>query len=312
MARPGVRSATIGLVVGVSVALSAAGCGVQQGRETSSADAPARVEAGSFAGAGGAAFLSQAATSTAKVKTERVEMTVTSSGGPVAISTHATGEFDNERRLGHLTMDLGDTLGGFAGGADHGQGAGNATIETVIDGTTVYLRSPFLQGLAGADTPWIEVVAKGAKLPSGLGISQADPGAFLTFLEGAGGTLTTVGREKLRSIDTTHVKTTLDYEKLLAQAPEAKRKLLESQLESLGLPAGKLPDLPAEAWVDDDGYVRKFQLSMPVGSVARSTKVGDLSVTITIELYDFNQPVDISIPPASQVSKVDPKHLGGN
>ncbi|MCU1358296.1 MAG: hypothetical protein JWM89_3714 [Acidimicrobiales bacterium] len=312
MARAGVRNATIGLVVAISVALAAAGCGVQQGRETSSVDAPARVEAGSFEGAGGAAFLSRAATSTSKVRTERVDMTVTSSGGPIAVSTHATGEFDNERRRGHLTMDLGDTFGGFAGGADHGQGAGNATIETVLDGTTVYLRSPLLRGLTGAGTPWIKVEAKGQELPSELGVSQADPGAFLTFLEGAGGTLTTVGREKLRSIDTTHVKTTLDYEKLLAQAPAAKRELLERQLRSLGLASADLPDLPAEAWVDDDGYVRKFQLSMPAGAVARTPKLDDLSVTVTIELYDFDEPVDISIPPASQVSTIDPKHLGGN
>ncbi len=271
-----------------------------------SGPAPAKVSAGSFSGAGGPVFLSQAAKSTAKVTTQKVSMRIETSA-PIVIGVTIDGEVDNAAKRSHLKMGI------DGGGAGLGEALGGSfSLELVTDDQTVYVRSPLLTRLGKGDKPWLKVDASKWAKSKSLGPGTQDPGRFLTFLEGAGGTVTTVGREDLRGVSTTHVRTTLDIAKAIAEAPAAQRQKLEDQLSGFGGAGAAMRQIPADAWLDDDGYVRKVVLSFPVpgGSGAGSTKSS--KATITLELYDFNRPVDIKIPDPSEVGKLDTSLLGGN
>lgn len=296
-------------VVIAAASLSLGACGVTAGTGPTSVaagPAPSKVTAGSFSGAGGPEFLSQAAKSTAKVTTQKVSMRIDTSA-PIAFAVTIDGAVDNATKRSRLQMGIdGD-------GAEIGEALGGSfSMELVTDDQTVYVRSPLLTRLGKGDKPWLKVDASKWAQSKSVGPGTQDPGSFLTFLEGVGGTVTTVGREDIRGVATTHVRTTLDIAKVIDQAPAAEREKLQDQLNGLGGGGDALRDIPADAWLDDDGYVRKVVLSfaVPGGSDTGSTK--DSKATITLELYDFNQPVDIKIPDPSEVGELDPALLGGN
>ena len=316
MDRAQVRMAVAG--VGAAVVLLASGCGVQAGDTASSRTGSVRVSAGSFDGARGSATLRQAAAATGKVRSMRLEMDVKTEGGPMEIGYTAKGEADNVAKKFHLTMDMGAMLGGASGG-----GAGMGTIEEVVDGTTIYMKSPIFSRLGGSGKPWVKVDAKAiagkAGVPGGTGSTGAasDPTGFVAFLEGAGSKVTTIGTDTLRGVKTTHVRTTIDLEQLLKKTSGARRERIQKQLDSLGAKGIKAPKLPTDAWVDADGYLRKLTMTFDVGSMVGSTSgasasMSDMKMVLSMELYDFNEPVTIVVPPASQVGTLDLSALGGD
>ena len=60
-----------------------------------------------------------------------------------------------------------------------------------------------------------------------------------------------MGKEDVRGVETTHYKGTIDLEEAVANAPAEQREQLERLLEQ-----SSVTDLPAEAWIDGDGYLR--------------------------------------------------------
>jgi hypothetical protein len=73
--------------------------------------------------------------------------------------------------------------------------------------------------------------------------------------------------------------------------------------------------LPVDVWVSDDGYVRRLKVSfdrsaMLGGKPPKSSSAASMgSMSETIELYDFDKPVHIELPPADQVTTMNiPKH----
>jgi hypothetical protein len=274
-------------------ALTLAGCGVSGGGNSQAGGPkPQPVEAGSFEGAGGAAFLKRAASSTAAVTSERMHMEIKATGGPADLSLSADGEFDNAARRGSFTMMV------------PAMPMGN--IESVIDGDSVYLKVP---ALTRGSKPWMKVTSKDLA-KTGSTSAVGDPGAFLKMLEGTGAKITTVGKEDVRGTATTHISTTLDLRKLLAKEVGKDKVDLQKKLDSLG--SADLPAVPAQAWIGDDGYVRKFTMSLDLSKTAGASKADVGTVTVTFELYDFNQPVDVKVPDPSQVGDFGAGILGGN
>lgn len=299
-----VRRSLVAGLASLSVA-AIAGCGATGG---AGGDRSAQVVASGVAPkAQDAAYLARAAETTGAVETLKLAITVstTPADGDPSVSVTSTGEIDGAAGRAHLPADVAGTVSGRSD---------EASIEAVYDGDTVYVKAPFTQLLG--DTPWVQVTTpKLAQLADRLGGDlQGDPGSFLELLEGAGGPVTTVGTEALRGVPTRHVAVGLDVEKVLAQAPADRRKALEDQLAERGIDLAKVGPIPAEAWIDDDGYVRKFSVSFDLAEVGKAKPGTDLTgvITQTVELYDFDQPVDIAIPPADQVTTLDLEKLLGD
>lgn len=293
------------LVVAASLSVVTVGCGVTSGG--ASAGSPQQVAAVLGPKAPSAADLSKAAATTSAVTSERFELTVSTkpSDGEDAIEITSSGEIDGENGRAHLSADLSGRLGGESA---------DTTLEAIYDGDTVYLKAPLLSSFT--DKPWFAITSDKlgdavAKLDGSL---QSDPGSFLAFLEGAGGPVDDLGTEDVRGVPTRHVGVQLDVKELLDEAAGPKRKKIEQQLSQYGISLDDLAPLPAEAWIDGDGFVRRFSVSFDLAELA---KVDDQLqatgvVTQTIELYDFNEPVEVTVPPAGEVSTFDLSKLLGD
>jgi hypothetical protein len=220
------------------------------------------------------------------------------------------GAFDNESGRGHMTVDMGDLMGMM------GEDGGSGVMEMVIDGDTVYVRSELFSSLADGK-PWVRMTEEGlADAGSGVGM-QSDPTSFLDFLEGVGDEVETVRREDLRGVPTTHVRTEIDMASLMEEASEADRAEYEASLEGLGGAADVFGSVPVEAWVDDNGYVRRFLMTFDMSGMLEEAgddtgMASDLVMTIDVELYDFNVPVDVQVPDPSEVGELDESMLPGN
>lgn len=325
MSRPTLRTTLSALLA--TGALLVAGCGVDsneaavpaqdpEGAQVEGTDGPSpdpgpvEIDEGTFEGTGGAVFLNQAAEATAAVSTQRMSMEISTEGAPMGgnFSITAEGEFDNDAEQGSMVMDMGAMFedlgeaGALPPGAD--------TMEMVIDGDTVYMKSPLFSMFADGDAEWVSVPAGELDADSGFGGGTEDPGAFLEFLQRTGGEVTEVGTEDVRGVETVHVRTDLDLVAMLEDADPEERAELEEALGSIGSGADALRTLPAEAWIDGDGYVRKFAMTFDFAE-AGVPELGDMTMTMTIELYDFGEPVSISVPDPSEVSSIDPSLFDG-
>lgn len=297
-----------------AVALGVAGCGVSQ----DGSDYAIALEAGRFDGPSGAAYLGEVAEATGDLTTQKMSMEMVIEGVPMMgdLALTSEGQFDNENERGRLSMDMSAMFDSM--GAGSGLPAGSGVIEMVIDGDVAYMKSPLLSELGGSDKPWLRVdsldLAEGGAMTGG---AQSNPQAFLEFLRSAG-SVDELGTETIRGVETTHLGAELALEDFVAQAPEAERAELEETLESLGTEGLAFPAIPAEVWVDGEGYVRKFEMTFDFADLGESTDeagsmgMDEMSMTIAVEFYDFDQPVDITIPDPSEVGELDPSILGGN
>lgn len=118
----------------------------------------------------------------------------------------------------------------------------------------------------------------------------------LAYLRGAKD-VQTLGQETVRGIETTHYRATVDFELVLASLPGSERLLLEQIRERLQ--NGQPEYEPFDVWIDSDGYARKLAFGFSMKASGSSDK--RITEHITYELYDFNAPISIELPPADQV-----------
>ena len=97
------------------------------------------------------AYVMQAAKKSARATSEHVELKAATAvqGQPVVIT--GNGDFDNAKRAGSMTAHA--NLQGL-----------DVQIDEVLDGTTIYMKSPLLQAAIPAGKTWLKVdLAKVAK-----------------------------------------------------------------------------------------------------------------------------------------------------
>ncbi len=231
----------------------------------------------------------------------RFEMRVAIDSPNGVFDVVATGGFTHEQMA--MQIDLGSVLKQAAksSGATVPPGF-DEPMEIVADGATVYLRMPALGALTGA-AGWFSVTpdALGAAGRSlGLGAAATDPSKLLEVLRGVADQIDEVGDEDVRGVATTHVRATIDLDKALQGLPDARRRSLSDQLGSLAVTDRALP---VEVWIDGEGLPRR--LRMQVGDLAKSAVAASMGVggtaTMTIELFDYGQPVTVVVPDASEV-----------
>ena len=209
-------------------------------------------------------------------------------------------------------------LGGFVAGLGGAKASGlpdfddpaGWKIDVVQDGTVGYVRFPALDGQLPAGKTWIRGDADG---PSTSGFdfgeleqfAKSDPRDVLGALRAVTSEVETVGSEQLRGVETTHYRATVDP----ARAREARERARigqgpQSLVDQLSAQAGVGP-FPVDVWLDASGLVRKLSLSVEATepSTSRSSEV-----SMSFELWDYGQAVDIELPPASQVVDASSLH----
>ena len=240
-------------------------------------------------GAEAAALVRAAPDTAAEVTTARFELAVEVVAGAEAVTMRATGAVD--RPAGRLGLDLElPSLGAVA------PAGGDTSVQVVMDGGTTYVRMPLLTSLTGTDG-WLaldsEAVA-GFDESGLLDPGTADPTATLEVLREVADRVERLGEDRVRGVPTTRYRAEVDLEAVMGANPAASRFL------ALGDPAAS-PDLravPVEVWLDDAGLVHRLVVTL-------AAEGEPVSASLTLELFDHGQPVDIAVPPADQVTPGD-------
>jgi hypothetical protein len=228
-----------------------------------------------------------------------LSMSMSAAGQRFSFSAEA--DIDNENQRIDMTMDLG-MLGG--------------EMQMVIDGGVVYMRSPMFQD---AGTEWVsmdpsKLDPSAAAQLGGFGTGTTDPSAFVGLFAGVFDVKAS-GQQELKGVPTTHYVGTIDLKKVLEGFADvvgedidaATRKQLEvavEQFESLGIDE----QIPFEIWIDEDGLPRRQRITMDFGDLVPGAE--EASMEMTVDLSDFGKPVDIEIPPASEVTDMTETFAG--
>jgi hypothetical protein len=262
--------------------------------------------------------LTEAASASAEAPSGRFDLSMQMSFPGLGVPIRFTGQgaYDTEADRSAFSFDmsaLARLLGGLGAG---GAGAPDLSpdawrIEAIQDGKTVFMRFPAIADQLPAGKTWLKIDAEGAAKAAGIDLSELeqftsdDPRTLLDFLKGASGEIETVGSEELRGVDTTHYRATIDLRNYDRLVPPGQRKELRDMLGDLVRQAG-LTEMPFDVWLDDEGYVRKVELSFDASPAGVA---GALEASMVFELYDYGADVGIAPPPAADV--VDMSKLSG-
>jgi len=198
-------------------------------------------------------------------------------------------------------------------------GSGNDSLDVVVAGNAAYLAAPALSQVTGGDA-WLK-----APLPRDTSATAdtstlavlADPAKLLGLLSSVGGPVTTVGNVDLQGVPTTEYRTTVTLSELAAKAGLSSGSRLGADVARVLGTLGTTT-VPISAWVGTDGYVRQLSASLDLSRLTLGGLVGGLvdgslgssggqsttSTTVTVGFSHYNQPVAVSVPPASQVTDV--------
>ncbi len=211
----------------------------------------------------------------------------------------STGAYDTGAQRMSMEMDTGGLLGRLAAAGEDAPVGLDEPTQIVVDGTTVYLRAPLLDMLGGGGT-WLSLSSEDLGTTAdglGLGAASFDPSKILESLRGVTGEPEVVGTEEVRGVDTTRYTATLDLATAVAEAPADQRDLVEAQLDQLGT-----AEIAVDVWVDGEGLARRLQVNM--ADVLGAAGAGDTSAVLTIELFDYGEPVDIQVPSPDEVTSL--------
>lgn len=163
----------------------------------------------------------------------------------------------------------------------------------VSDGTTVVVEVPKENRAAAGGKAWAGAPMDPARLGSFGDVTRA---GLARFLEGASGRTSTVGRETLRGVATTHHRVRVDPNALFSEIIEAPTpgggrpgiELLTGDLD--------LDVAPVDVWLDEDDRLRRMEITVRFeGSFGR----GQISVRHDVISYDAAPSIDL--PPPDQV-----------
>jgi hypothetical protein len=275
--------------------------------------------AAAVSGCGGSAVavpeltsFTQVAQASSTADTARFSLTLdaTMPGTDQKLSFSAEGGFDTPAKRAQLTVDLsslaelfkglGAGLGGMTGG-DLGN-PGDWKLEAIQDGGTAYIHFPLLAKQLPAGKTWIKGDAKDLSSagPDQLGqfgsLAGTDPRSVFALLKGVSGSIEAVGSEKIRGVETSHYRATVDTAKLQQLVPADKRQSLGS-LDQAAKQAG-VTELPLDIWIDAEQRVTKLSIDLDAKQPGSTTPV---KASLVVELYDYGKPLDLQLPPADQV-----------
>jgi len=241
------------------------------------------------------------------------DMTMSFPGSDEPFAFSGEGAFDAKSERASFSMDM-SSLASLLGGLFAGMAGPNAEgapdfddpsawkIEAVQDGTVSYVRFPALDQQLPAGKSWIRSDSRTAD-GQGFDVSQFDqfttndPRELLAFLQGVSGEIETVGSEALRGAQTTHYRATIDPREYAKLVSPDKQQELESLVEQMAAQAG-LGEIPVDVWLDESGLVRKLTMAFSATQPGTSEHS---DVSMTFELYDYGDRVDIDLPPESEV-----------
>jgi hypothetical protein len=284
-----------GLALAAPVGVLAAGCG-SSSHSTSSASAGVGAQP---------AAIADAAYKTTAAGGAHVAITgaVTIPGASSALNIAGSGAVDFAAHEGSLTL----TISGLPAQAQSALGGSSLQIDELLKRGAIYIGSPLLAGRLPSGAKWLKVdtaqIAEGLGLdPSSLTSGGTEPGQYLQDLRAAGGTVTVIGHEDVRGVQTTRYSATIDLVKAAEtlSAP-GKTSTARSVAASLTSRIG-LSKVPIEAWIDGQGLVRKVAVHVAARGV---------TALVQAEYFNFGRIAPVTAPSGGEVFEVSAQTLKG-
>lgn len=223
------------------------------------------------------AYVRQAAKKTATAPSEHMTLAGSLGFNGQAVTLNGDGDFDNTSRSGTLHMSF--AAAGMSG-----------TIDEVLTGTTVYVKSPLFSTTLPSGKTWLRLDLQKLAAKDNVDLSalmEQDPAHSLSQILAATNAQK-VGTETIDGAAATQYHGTLDFSKL----PQAAR-----------MPGLTKTSVPFDVWVDDaTGYVRRLKLAYSLGTT---------SISFSTDFSDFGETVNAQAPPASQTFDATNSSLKG-
>ncbi|MDL4820896.1 hypothetical protein [Actinomadura opuntiae] len=253
-------------------------------------------DAGSKAGEAGenikltaAQVLGRTAQKTGKINSFQADMSMTATGSAAgSMNMSGTMQYRTKPDLA-FSMDFTNmTVGGKS----------MAGMKEVLVGRTIYMKIPQLTQLGGGASakPWVKMSLDEVGAKSGMNVDellqqsqQMDPVQNTRMLT-ASKDAREVGKETVNGVQTTHYTGTYRVADAVAKLPADQRQAYEKSLAKSGMNG----DMHFDLWVDGQQLPRK--MTMKTGQTAAGV------MTITTSYRDFGKPVQVTAPPASQVT----------
>jgi hypothetical protein len=255
-------AAVLGGVLSVGLGVMLGGCGAGS-RGANNADI-AEVRQAAYVTTQGSGF--------------RMAMTLSIVGGGSPLSMSANGAFEEGGRRGAMSAT-----------------ASGRTAQTILDFPYAYLR---VGGKLIKGKPWgrfnVEAIPR-LRGVGGFSSASEDPSRLIGYLKAAG-QVSTVGRQALRGVLTTHYHVLVDLARYPDVVPGRLRASAQRGVARVRQITGQ-GNLPIDVWIDGRERVRRYQLKLPLCFEGERE-----SETVAIELYDFGKQSIPQPPPRSEVS----------
>jgi uncharacterized protein YidB (DUF937 family) len=237
-----------------------------------------------------------------------LDLTIPGADKPLAVS--GEGGFDTAAKQSQMSIDLSsfaDLLKSFGtafGGKMSGDlgSPGDWKLEAIQDGDTVYLAFPLIADQLPPGKTWVKGDAKtlsgadAGQLKQFGSLAGTDPRDVFGLLKAVSGSITAVGSDKIRGVETSHYHATIDPAKLEQLVPADQRQGLGG-LDQSARQAG-LAEIPVDVWVDADQQVRKIAVDVDGKQPGTDAAV---KASLVVELYDYGTPLQLKLPPADEV-----------
>lgn len=179
------------------------------------------------------------------------------------------------------------------------EGGQSAAIDEILSGTTLYMKVP---GLSHTGKPWVEINLSGLSGNLGAALNQllqnAETSNPLTQTQEltASKDAREVGTQVIDGVSTTHYAGTLSPSAALAKLAPSLRQDLSSTMDQLQ------GSITWNIWTDAQHNLRQL---------SETYTVAGSPFTLTMSVTSINQPVSITLPPASQVTVLPASALSG-
>jgi hypothetical protein len=175
-------------------------------------------------------------------------------------------------------------------------------MSEIITDKSVYLKMAALtQELGGKQ--WVELPYSELQQSTGINVGQllnqvqGNNPLVQTQMLAAAKNVRDAGTQTVDGVTTTHYTGTYPIAAGLAKLPASLRSMTEQQIQKLGLQSAQF-----NVWIDGQHQTRRLIM------VEHGT--GE-TVTVTLNVTGINQPVNVSLPPASQVASIPASALSG-
>lgn len=172
-------------------------------------------------------------------------------------------------------------------------------MEIILDDGTMYMSTATFAA-AGAptealgDKEWVSIdlndVVPGYESFADLATGQNDPSQAFEYLKGAED-VELVGTEEIDGESTQHLRGTLNLQTALDELPAEAQEELRATMQELEAQIGTT-SMPFEAWVDDQGRVRRMSYTMESGADAPQA----FSLAMTLDITDYDAELDFDVP----------------